>query len=380
MASKSNIELYLKTLLFENNFVIIPNFGGFILKEIPAKINGLGYTMTPPSKEIVFNPKVIASDGLLQQELVVKENLSYNRAEKVISETVINWKKQLDLSGYITIDGIGMFRKNVSGNITFKHFAHSNFLIDSFGLEIAKAKPLRKELVKKVDSNNSTTEKVETKTIVIEKLPVSYQRFKRISIAAIFILSISASYFYMLSFNPKAIEEAGLNIFNIPIIDKEDLDRLELEKQAQEEIKQVIETTKSITTKNESAVAVDSISNEEVKTTPVELPSETDISESEILEKETIIEAEESTDAEQAIAPIEKSELHYYVIASSLPSNDKVESELNRFRLKGFEPEVINTDGKFRISIGKFATRDSADIYKENIFNDNNLQTWVLPQ
>ena len=375
MQQEGNTELHIISLLYEHNFVIVPGFGGFIAKEKAASINSMGYIMTPPSKQIIFNPKLTANDGLLQQELVVKENLSYNQAEKAINLFVSRTKAELDKKHAAGIKDIGLFRKSADGLISFKQFAHANFLKNAFGLEATKILPVEKHLEKEIEKVDLT--KQQTKTIVIEKLPVSYQRFKKISIAAIFVLSLSAGYLYMLSFNPRAVQEAGLNFFNVPVLDENDIERLEEEKTSQNEIRNFIEEGNDL-----KSQIVDTDSADILKTESEDL-SEVETIDNPIIEEEVAAEEvieEKVTQPTFASEKAGKSQTLYYVIAASLLSQEKINEEINRFKLKGFEPEIIPSDGKFRISIGSFATKDSANTYKQNIFNDNNLQTWVLTQ
>ncbi|MFY0674252.1 MAG: hypothetical protein JXQ87_12665 [Bacteroidia bacterium] len=371
MRKNQLLENLLAEQLANQNFVVVPAFGAFICKEIPSQISSNGFILTPPSKEVVFNPKVSASDGLLEQELVVKHDFSYPTADKYIKSKVEEWKSDLKEKGQITIPRIGIFYASTGAKTTFKPFKYANFLPSSFGLEIAKAQPL--DLINQPEKQDAIREP-ETKTIVIEKIPVSYQRFKRIAVVAIFILSVSATYLYMLSFNPKAVDRAGLNFFDVPIIEEEDLEKLELAKEGQELVEKSFEET----TKDAEKIFAEK-ENEEVKSTSTEEPI--DIVESVGSEEENTTPKDEDLNSEKEVENtndfIKKG---HYVIASSVTKNEQIEPELKRFRLKGFEPKVLKVDGKFRISIGYFETSDSAYTFKQNIFNDNSVETWVYTQ
>ncbi|MGB0429181.1 MAG: SPOR domain-containing protein [Bacteroidia bacterium] len=370
------IETHLKQLLYRNNFVVVPGFGAFLCKEIPAKFSSKGYTLIPPSKELVFNPKVTASDGLLAQELVINQKINYSAAENYIDHTVSKWKNDLATKGQFTISEIGLFRLNQSKRIEFRHFAHANFLMSSFGLEIARTQLAISNLIE--SPQPTKIPQAETKTIVIEKLPVSYQRFKRISIAAILVLSVSATYLYMLSFNPKAIDQAGLNFFQVPIIEDEDLEKLEAAKKEQELVKKVLEESAKSASKAQELQSLDTIiSDSTVSAANITEPKESTIAEP----TEPAISTEpEVIDKSEKLTENSAESVMYHVIASSVKTEDQVKSEVSRLKIKGFEPVVIKMEGKFRISIGTFATRDSADVFKENIFNDNSIDSWILPK
>lgn len=370
------LENILSKQLAEQNFVVVPGFGAFICKEIPAQISRNGFILIPPSKEVVFNPKVLASDGLIEQDLVVNHDFDYSSANEFVKTKVDQWQLDLIEKGQVSIPRIGIFNKSLSGKTTFKPFKYINFLPSSFGLEIAKANPLE---LKKQPEQQQVIQEPEVKTIVIEKIPVSYQRFKRIAVVAIFALSVSATYLYLLSFNPKAVDRAGLNFFDIPIIEEEDLERLEKAKENHEQV----EITFNETTKDAEKILAQ-------KEDEISDPEDPDLTINEELEGPAVEDTENHLVEEKPSEKLDiddeiKSEAKeikkgFYLIASSVFNRSSIEPEINRFKLKGFEPKVLEVDGKFRISVGCFATRDSAKTYQLNILNDNNVDTWVFTE
>ena len=62
---KHSVEICLRELLFVQECVIIPGFGGFLTKYKSADIDYLNYTITPPTKSISFNRQLRNDDGLL---------------------------------------------------------------------------------------------------------------------------------------------------------------------------------------------------------------------------------------------------------------------------------------------------------------------------
>jgi len=377
MHKPTKIDHHIECLLFRHNYVIVPGFGGFIAKEIPAKIGKSGYTIIPPSKSLVFNANLTANDGLLMQELVLKEKMVYEAAEKEIDRQVKNWKRLLNSGESIVIEGVGMFRKNIDDVVVFRHFAQSNFYKPSFGLEIAKIQPSQTADFANKNKQAAENEQLENQTIVIERLPVSYQRFKTISIASIVILSISATYLYMLSFNPQLVEKAGLNVFKVPVIDDADLKRLDEVKKNEEQFSKVLELHENEKSNLEEKTVASETTKEEEPIT--EKPtSALPITETRPKIKEKV---EVKTPVESKPVTTSTVYTEFHVIASVISSSDKIDEEVQKFRLKGYDPIIIPTNtGTFRISIGKFNTKDSADIFKQNILNDNNINSWILPK
>ena len=133
--------------MYQSNFVVIPGFGGFVTRENPAQINPSGLTISPPRKDVLFNPRLTASDGLLQQQLVKHHGCTYSDAEVALNDWVADWNQRLDLGQSVIVSNVGMFRKNIDGKVIFKQFAQSNFLTDAFGLEIAKIAPRKASII-----------------------------------------------------------------------------------------------------------------------------------------------------------------------------------------------------------------------------------------
>jgi len=71
---------YISELLYENDCVIIPGFGGFVGNYSSAKIHPVNHTFYPPSKNILFNSKLTSDDGLLLHSVSIGENISYAEA------------------------------------------------------------------------------------------------------------------------------------------------------------------------------------------------------------------------------------------------------------------------------------------------------------
>ena len=72
---KRSIDYYINELLYIHDCVIIPGFGGFVGNHISAKLNKASKTLTPPSKQILFNENLKTNDGLLINYILENENI-----------------------------------------------------------------------------------------------------------------------------------------------------------------------------------------------------------------------------------------------------------------------------------------------------------------
>ena len=71
---------YLTELLYDNECVIVADFGAFITQIHSAVIDYTNNRFTPPYKEIIFNNKLVADDGLLVDFISKKENITKEEA------------------------------------------------------------------------------------------------------------------------------------------------------------------------------------------------------------------------------------------------------------------------------------------------------------
>ena len=73
---KKNVSQYISDLLYTHDCVIVPNFGGFVGNRKSAELNKKTGSLSPPSKQILFNRKLTTNDGLLFSYIAQKEVIS----------------------------------------------------------------------------------------------------------------------------------------------------------------------------------------------------------------------------------------------------------------------------------------------------------------
>lgn len=370
----TNIQSHIARLLYTHNYVVVPGLGSFIGSTVKAKISSHQLIISPPKKQIVFNPELVQDDGLLIQTLAESWGVDLNKARETLDLKVSNWKEKLSNGKELVFDEIGKIFLNQQGKAVFKQFYVSNFLIPSYGLEIARAQPLN---YLKVGSGYGL-ESNGPKTVVIQKLPVSYKRFKAVSIGLIVLLSVSAVYLSMLSFNPKLVDEAGFNFFNVPVDSFEQYDPNSSNDQPLEEVYERLEELIAL---NEAQKELEASNNKEISTSSepelddenTENDSETESAKETDSESEPVLEESKVNTAE----PTQRAQ--YHVIVSSLDNLVKINDAVKKYKVKGYDPIIIPTPkGGYRVSLGGFGSRDSAETFQKNISNDNNIDGWIL--
>ena len=131
-------------LLYNNDCVIIPEFGAFVLKSHSAYIKD--DTFYPPRKVISFNVMLDENDGLLVKHLSNSRNISYKKALKTINDETQSLKNELSADKKIKIDPLGYIELSSEGNLVFYPEESINFESNSFGLKSFSKQPILKSV------------------------------------------------------------------------------------------------------------------------------------------------------------------------------------------------------------------------------------------
>ncbi len=177
---------YIKDLLYRYDCVIVPNFGGFVTNKVGARIEN--DTIYPPNKQISFNSQLKHNDGLLANEVAVANKISFEEANKQISEIVSQWNVNLK-SETISLEGVGVLSQNSENQLFFEPNKQTNFLTESFGLAPVTASVIEKvqeEVIPVVAEEEAT----ESKVVTLQKERKSFGFVKYAAAAAILVAGV----------------------------------------------------------------------------------------------------------------------------------------------------------------------------------------------
>ena len=183
----NNIIKYISELLYKHDCVIVPGFGGFVARHVPAGIFNSGGLITPPAKSVLFNKNLQNNDGLLANHIMEKHLLSYTEANKCIQDFVSKSYFQLDSTKRLELENIGIMYIDAEKNIQFESEANVNYLIESFGLSPVFAQPLMTEIAPSVETKFK--DRVMATEQVPEKKRKNYKRIAAIVIGAQLLLA-----------------------------------------------------------------------------------------------------------------------------------------------------------------------------------------------
>jgi hypothetical protein len=176
-------------LLYNNDYVVVPGFGGFVAKHQLAYYSVSKSVLHPPSKKVLFNIQLKQNDGILAGWLKEKLNCDFNEVNKHLEEFSNYSKMLLDTKRRLEFENLGLFYLDFENNICFEPKADINFLIESFGLSSIALKEIEIEIPveKKVIETHDRFQKVE----VVK--PVKKKNYKRIAALVIGIPFITVT-------------------------------------------------------------------------------------------------------------------------------------------------------------------------------------------
>lgn len=135
----------IKELLYSQDYLVIPKFGGFVLKSQSAQFSVSKSSILPPSKHLSFNAQLKHNDGVLMTWLQNNLNCDYTQAQQHVIEFSEFCSGLLSTKRRLTFEGIGFFYLDFENNICFEPQADINFLTSSFGLTELSLKELDPE-------------------------------------------------------------------------------------------------------------------------------------------------------------------------------------------------------------------------------------------
>lgn len=142
-----NLANYISDLLYRYNCVIIPDFGGFVTNKIGAKVNETSNTFYPPAKQITFNSHLKVNDGLLTNYIASSENITFEKASRIIALSVTEWKNEINTKP-IQIGAVGVLTLNENNQIIFEPNTTVNYLTESFGLTSVASESIKRNITK----------------------------------------------------------------------------------------------------------------------------------------------------------------------------------------------------------------------------------------
>jgi len=129
-----DLSVVIRELLYLEDCVIIPGFGGFVTNYLSARVLRENNTFLPPAKEIGFNSELVHDDGTLTRYTAARYDLSEAEARQKLNAFIQDIQKRMAQGDRVFLEGIGSFALDLEGKPQFSADLGVNFLVDSFGL------------------------------------------------------------------------------------------------------------------------------------------------------------------------------------------------------------------------------------------------------
>lgn len=178
-------------LLYTHDYVVVPDFGGFVSRSQQAHYSLNKAVLFPPSKKVMFNVQLKQDDGILSAWLKNELGCSFQEAGRHLEEFASYCRMLLNTRRRLEFENLGLFYLDFENNICFEPKTDINFLVESFGLSGITLKELEPETVQ-------ATKTIQTVDRVIEPeqkenaIPARRRNYRRMAALAVGIPAIGA--------------------------------------------------------------------------------------------------------------------------------------------------------------------------------------------
>ena len=342
-----NIFSHIAYLLVKHECVIIPGFGALVHSVVSSKEAIDGDVFSPPCVSLGFNSELKHNDGLLADSVRREQNISYNEANRVISEFSTEFSKILKSGGEVTIPRVGRFTLSKDNKINFSPAADLSANAVQYGFKNFYL-PLLSEIAVPVVEEEVAKNK--GKDVIM--IPLSKRLLSVASVAAVVLV---------------------LLLFSTPIANKE------IPTQYAGMFSAYVPETAFVDF-SESAMNKEEVTEDTIITTNVEI---IDDLEPVVLEQDTIPEVKPAiVKSETLLTPapaINKSD-DYLIVIASFPSRSEANRMLSLYKKDFSKASIIEKNDRSRIFIRSFEDKAEAEYFlnKFRIDNPKYKDAWLL--
>lgn len=339
---------HIETLLLENDYVVIPEFGGFIVHYMPASWSDDEGIFLPPTRSIAFNTQLRMNDGVLVQAYMAAYNTHFSDATKIIEKGVNKLIQTLHKESEIELGNIGKLSVSVHGLYNFSPYENTMTSPHFYGLDAFEFKELKSLQQLSIQEEKSIDNPVRKKNYEI-RINRSFVRNAVASVAAILL------FFYMST----PIENTYVEDINYAQLLPNDLFG-QIKKQS------LLTTSIGMST----STRFDSAIQEEVIQNPIVVK--------EVKVPKNAVESAAS--AKDTSVSAQRSSKQYHIIVASVASKNDAQTMVSNLQEKGFSDAcVLVENNKIRVSLVSYSNREEAnkqliEIRKNNAYTN----AWLL--
>lgn len=323
-----DISISIIDLLASNSFVSIPGLGSFVQQYQPARLSADGATFHPPSQVVTFDTGRTFNDNALERYLAGTYHISEREAEEHVARFVSEAKQRLDSMQTVQFEGIGSLSRSDSGTIIFNPLPEDRMASDTFGLAPVAVDAGVKPMASSFKASPPTAPRRDESHIVPNGVAPRRGRFALVAALAasvVVVLAVLGVLVTLPNFLPFQTPNLG-DKRSAPIDVAGDL-------------------------VPEEALALDKPAADTVS-----LPNQPQSGSAEI-------ELRTASSSRQALfyhEPTQQEDRMYYIIVGSFINIEYAQKLHNTLSSKGLSPEIIKSNGQYRVSMSKFSDRNRA--------------------
>lgn len=166
--SLHNLSLHIEYLLRYHDCVILPGFGAFLRRRIPARMDMETGELFPPRYELCFNSSINTDDGLLAHSVSRRDGISFEQARTSVSDLAEGIYNALSADGIFTLSHIGTLHMDSERNVSFEPYSAG-------GLDFIKSiRPVESPSVKK---ESAPEKQLDTNRYYTLRIPRNIMRY-----------------------------------------------------------------------------------------------------------------------------------------------------------------------------------------------------------
>ena len=120
-------------LFWDHDCVMLPGLGGFVCNPRSAWYDEAKRQIVPPSRDVLFNPRLTTNDGVLANEVMAKHGILYPDAIQAVEGLVQHVQEALNSGQPFQLPGLGKLYKEEDGQLRFMADAEFERMLQSFG-------------------------------------------------------------------------------------------------------------------------------------------------------------------------------------------------------------------------------------------------------
>ncbi len=368
------IGTYIQELLANNNRVIIPNYGAFLVRATSKSKDA--NTLKEKLADIYFSPFLKFNDELLEKHIIKKEGVTKEIAAEKIKQYIDDIKKELDQDKPFKIENFGEFTADKQGKVVFT--------------TVGKAKEVKPEEKKETTAKAATKKEPEVKTTKKAKETITEEKKTQKPVTPVKETESPKE--------EKKEEEKSTGLKEFKPEEKTEIQTKKAEKPVynlKKEKKPVnkaliwtiaisvpvaaifiwgilnISTVKEVLTKDKDKtekLVKKPVAKKKVAPKKTETKPEAEEVKKQQAKQEVITE-------KKPLVPQKK----YYIIAGSFKNETYAISYLNKLKAEGYNAEKLAVrNGMHAVSFSSFADKRKAIAEYKFITQEKGLQAWIL--